>query len=98
MTDNERTSALAGGAERRVRVDWHISLGTAIHILVIVAGGAWAVATVSGEVRALNDELGTFKTDVAAQFAQLHAELAASTLRLDSRLDDLHDRRPGGKR
>ena len=84
--------------DRHVRIDWRISLGTAIHILVIVAGGVWAVAMMSGEVSAVRDELRAFKTDVGAQFAQLHADLSASTLRLDSRVDSLHDQRPGGPR
>lgn len=84
--------------ERRLFIDWRISLGTAIHILVIVAGGVWAVAMMSSEVSAVRDELRSFKTDVAAQFAQLHADLSASTLRLDGRVDTLHDVRSGGPR
>ncbi len=76
---------------RRVVIDWRISLGTAIHILVVVAGGVWAVATMRGEVSAVRDELRSFKTDVAQQFGQLHADLAANTLRLDSRVDSLRD-------
>jgi hypothetical protein len=84
--------------ERRLHIDWRISLGTAIHILVIVAGGVWAVAMMSGEVSAVRDEMRAFKTDVAAQFGQLHADLSANTLRLDSRVDSLHDLRPGGPR
>ena len=84
--------------DRHVRIDWRISLGTAIHILVVVAGGVWAVAMMSGEVGAVRDELRAFKTDVGAQFAQLHNDLSASTLRLDSRVDSLHDLRPGGPR
>jgi len=82
--------------DRHVRIDWRISLGTAIQILVIVAGGVWAVAMMSGQVSAVRDELRAFKIDVGAQFAQLHNDLSASTLRLDSRVDSLHDLRPGG--
>lgn len=84
--------------DRRLHIDWRISLGTAIQILVIVAGGVWAVAMMSGEVSAVRDELRSFKTDVAAQFAQLHADLSANTRRLDSRVDSLHDLRPAGPR
>jgi hypothetical protein len=84
--------------ERHVHIDWRISLGTAIQILVIVAGGAWAVATMSAEVSAVRDELRAFKTDVAAQFALLHTDLAANTSRLDSRVDSLRDLRPAGPR
>jgi hypothetical protein len=84
--------------DRRLHIDWRISLGTAIHILVIVAGGVWAVAMMSSEVNAVRDEMRAFKTDVAAQFGQLHADLAANTLRLDSRVDSLRDQRPPGPR
>jgi hypothetical protein len=84
--------------DRRLHIDWRISVGTAIQILVIVGGGVWAVGMMSGQVNAVRDELRSFKTDVAAQFGQLHADLSLNTMRLDSRVDSLHDTRAGGPR
>jgi outer membrane murein-binding lipoprotein Lpp len=75
-----------GAPSWRLSFDRRLSLGTVIHVVLLLLGGIWAlseikaelsteIATISAQIAAIQKDLDEFKSDMKSDVAELRGEL-----------------------